>query len=175
MEIRIVEHHALSEADRRAIIDLCARAYEHEFDSYFPALKGARHFLAFEDGRLVSHVCYVERWLQQEGHEALRTAYIEAVATDPSAEKRGYGTALMRAAGADMQRFPMAALCTGSQSFYARLGWLDWTGPTFVRTPTGLEEAPDEPIMYLPTAATPAWLDPSQPISCEWRDAPEQW
>lgn len=36
------------------------------------------------------------RWLQPEGHPLLKTAYIDAVATLPSAQGRGHASTLMR-------------------------------------------------------------------------------
>jgi len=66
--------------------------------------------------------------------------------------------------------FELGALGTGRHRFYERLGWLTWTGPTFVRTPHGPRRTPEEDgdILVLRTPSTPP-LDPAASISCEWR------
>lgn len=175
MAYSIVPYEVLTDDERAAILGLCTRAYGEPFDDFLAGLEGAIHLLLYEDGRLASHVCWVDRLLQQEGQEPLRTAYIEAVATEPSLQRRGHATTLMQAAARLVQEYPLAALSPAETSLYARLGWLSWRGPLAVRTARGMEPAPEEQVLYLPTAATPAWLDPHAPLSCEWRAAPEQW
>ncbi len=131
---------------------------------------GGRHFLLAVGGAIVSHASVVERELHLAGHP-LRTGYVEAVATLPGHERRGYGTAVMRAANAHIAAgFELGALGTSSHGFYERLGWRTWRGPTFVRTEHGLERsaAEDSYIMVLATPSSPA-LDLDAPISCEWR------
>jgi aminoglycoside 2'-N-acetyltransferase I len=122
------------------------------------------------DGRVVSHASVVERDIQIGGLP-LRTGYVEAVATCPEHQGRGYGTQVMREVGAwILGRFQIGVLGTGLHAFYQRLGWTIWAGASSVRTPTGTQATPDEDgfIMVLVTPATPH-LDPAAPISCEWR------
>jgi aminoglycoside 2'-N-acetyltransferase I len=142
-----------------------------EEDDWDHAL-GGFHFVATDDdGTIVGHAAVVERDIRVSG-TPVRTGYVEAVATDPAHQRRGFGTQLMRdvdqhiAAG-----FELGMLGTGSQSFYERLGWRVWQGPSSVRTRTGDKPTPDEDgyLMYLNTPATPPGLDESAPISCEWR------
>ena len=106
------------------------------------------------------------------GGTPLRTGYVEAVATDPSRQGHGIGTALMREVNQHLAEggYELGALGTGSQGFYERLGWSIWRGPSSVRTADGEHPTPEEDgyILVLRTAATPA-LDPDAPISCEWR------
>lgn len=175
VRIKIVEHEALTPQQREVIVALCGRAYEEEFADFFAALPGAVHLLLYEDDLLASHVCWVERRLQQAGREPVRTAYVEAVATEPGMQGKGYATRLMQELAERIQVYPFAFLSPADTTLYTRLGWLPWRGPLFVRTPNGLEAAPDEHALYLPTHATPEWLNPDDPLSCEWRDAPEQW
>jgi aminoglycoside 2'-N-acetyltransferase I len=70
----------------------------------------------------------------------------------------------------DAGEWQLAALGTGSQAFYERLGWRIWRGPSFVRGPGGDLATPDEDgyIMYRLTPRSPA-LREDAPISCEWR------
>jgi aminoglycoside 2'-N-acetyltransferase I len=131
---------------------------------------GGRHFIVEQDGVIVSHASVVERELQIGG-EALRTGYVEAVGTDPGQQRRGFGTAVMRAATDHIRdAYELGALGTGEHDFYERLGWRTWRGRAYVRTPDGPDRTPDEEgfIMVLRTAATPE-LDPDASISCDWR------
>jgi hypothetical protein len=70
------------------------------------------------------------------------------------------------------EQYELGALGTGSQPFYARLGWVVWQGPTWIRNRDGtLERSPSEDggIMVRRTAATPAGLDLTLPIAVDWR------
>jgi aminoglycoside 2'-N-acetyltransferase I len=68
------------------------------------------------------------------------------------------------------ERFELGALGTGRQSFYGRLGWRVWEGPSWVRAPDGDQRTPEDDgfIMVLATPTSPP-LDLSAPISCDWR------
>ena len=107
------------------------------------------------------------------GGITLRTGYVEAVATWPQLERRGYGSQVMREIDKVITaEYELGALGTGSFAFYERLGWQRWRGPTAVRIPNGgvvRTPAEDGYIMVLRTPATPADLDLAMSISCEWR------
>jgi aminoglycoside 2'-N-acetyltransferase I len=138
-------------------------------DDWTHALGGV-HVLIELDGDVVGHGSVVERELHVAGRP-FRAGYVEAVAIDPPRQRSGLGTRLMREIGFVVQeRFEIGALATGTPSFYERLGWLRWSGPTFVRTPTGLHRTgeEDDGILVLPTAST-LDLDRSASISCDWR------
>ena len=131
---------------------------------------GGIHFLALVDGTIVGHASVVERELHVGG-KPLRTGYVEAVATAPASQRRGFGSAVMHEVAAYIApNFELGALGTGSQPFYERFGWQIWRGPSYVRTAGGLERTADEDgyILVLPTPSSPV-LDLSAPISCEWR------
>ena len=131
---------------------------------------GGTHFVLDVDGEIVTHASVIERELHIDGRP-LRTGYVEAVATDPDHERRGYGSMVMRDVAADIRdQFELGALGTGSHAFYERLGWLTWRGPTSVRTADGDRRTPEEDgyILVLRTPTSPA-LDLEAPISCDWR------
>jgi aminoglycoside 2'-N-acetyltransferase I len=131
---------------------------------------GGMHFVLDVDGEIVAHASVVKRELHVDGRP-LRTGYVEAVATAPDRQGRGFGSIVMAEATAYVrERFELGALGTGRHSFYQRLGWLRWMGPTAVRTPGGTHPTPDEDgdILVLPTPASPP-LDLTTAISCEWR------
>jgi aminoglycoside 2'-N-acetyltransferase I len=131
---------------------------------------GGVHFVLEQDGILVAHGSVVGRELHAGDHR-LATGYVEAVATKRDLQRKGHGSILMREIGEYIDRtFPLGALDTGSQSFYERLGWVIWKGPTFVRTESGLVRTAgdDGDVMVRVTPASPD-LDLTAPISCEWR------
>lgn len=132
---------------------------------------GGTHLLLEADGAIVCHASVVTRELHVDGIP-LRTAYVEAVATDPARQRQGLGSQVMRAVGEFIYAgdWQLAALGTGSQGFYERLGWRVWRGPSFVRTASGAVATPEEDgyIMVRLTPRSPA-VDWSAPISCEWR------
>ena len=132
---------------------------------------GGTHFLLEADGTIVCHASVVTRQLHVSG-VPLRAAYVEAVATDPAHQRQGLGTQVMRAVGdfIDAGTWQLAALGTGSQRFYERLGWRVWRGSSSVRTAEGDVATPEEDgyIMVRLTPQSPG-IDWSAPISCEWR------
>lgn len=169
---RSVLTEELAPADLDALRTLFAAAWpsgrfnEHDFAHAM----GGRHWLVEADGRIVGHASVVERRIEVDGRW-LRAGYLEAVATLPAFERRGYGSGIVQAASEHIRAtFELGALSTGRPPFYERLGWLRWLGPTFVLTPAGPARTPDDDggILVLPTPATPA-LDVSGSITCDWR------
>jgi aminoglycoside 2'-N-acetyltransferase I len=138
-------------------------------DDWQHALGGV-HFVLDVEGEILAHAAVVERELHV-GERPLRTGYVEAVATSPARQRKGYGSAVMRPASEYIRdRFEFGALGTSSHGFYERLGWETWRGPTYARTPTGLQRTADEDgyIMVLRTPQSPP-LVLTDPISCDWR------
>lgn len=131
---------------------------------------GGLHFILEEGGAMVAHASVVERELHAGGHR-LATGYVEAVATWPIHQRRGYGSALLREVTDHIdQTYQLGALDTGTPAFYERLGWVAWRGPTFARTEAGLLRTPegDGNVLVRLTPMSPN-LDLSAPISCDWR------
>jgi aminoglycoside 2'-N-acetyltransferase I len=131
---------------------------------------GGTHFVLELDGEIVAHASVVARELHIGG-KPLRTGYVEAVATAPDRQGIGLGSRLMNDVTSWIRdRFELGALGTGRHSFYERLGWQTWAGPSSVRTPNGDRRTPDDDgyILVLATPSSPQ-LDPSAPINCDWR------
>lgn len=163
----------LSVTARAAIIELCAVAFDEPFDQLFALLPGSTHLLAYADEQLVSHACWVTRWLQPAGSPPLRTAYVEAVATQPDCQRQGYGTLVMRRLAEEIAAYDLGGLSPAVTPFYTRLGWECWRGSTAIRAADGLLPTPDEEILILRTPQSPP-LDLDAPISAEWREG-ELW
>ena len=139
-------------------------------DDDFAHGMGGMHWLAEVDGSIVSHASVVPRRLEA-GDRPLRTGYLEAVATLPAFERRGFGSMVVRAAGRYLlPRYELGALSTGVPGFYLRLGWEAWLGPTFVRVEAGPERTEDDDgsIFILRTPSTPS-LSLTDPLVCDWR------
>jgi aminoglycoside 2'-N-acetyltransferase I len=131
---------------------------------------GGLHFVLDADGQIVTHASVVERELHL-GDRSLRAGYVEAVATAPGRQGRGFGTLVMEAVTAYIREtFDLGALGTGRHHFYERLGWRTWAGPAFVRTPGGPLRTPDDEgyILVLRTPTSPVF-DLTEAISCGWR------
>jgi aminoglycoside 2'-N-acetyltransferase I len=138
-----------------------------DFDHAF----GGTHFIVEHEGRIVSHGSVIARELHS-GELRLATGYVEAVATMPSRQGRGHGSTVMEAIDAHIDvTFQLGALDTGIPGFYEPLGWFVWKGPTYVRVERGPEPTPDEDglVLVRRTPTTPPDLDPTAPLSCDWR------
>ena len=168
--LSVVPGSQLSDAGRDEVVALCSEAYEVDFSEYLAWLRGVTHVFARErGGRLVSHACWVTRWLQPGTGPLLRTAYVEAVATAADARNRGLASAVMRQIARAIRDYDIGALSPTTVPIYKRLGWRRWRGPLFVRTDAGIEPSPDdEGCMILRLPKTPP-LDVTQPLSVEWR------
>ena len=173
--VRRLPTRDLTEREIAAIRELLAAAFESDEEERFTDhdwdhAVGGIHFVLELDGRIVTHASVVERELHVGGRP-LRTGYVEAVATEQDRQGAGFGTLVMADVTAYIRdRFELGALGTGRHRFYGRLGWQVWTGPSFVRTASGVERTPDEDgyILVLETPSSPP-LDLAAPISCDWR------
>jgi aminoglycoside 2'-N-acetyltransferase I len=159
----------LSPHERTEIITLCAIAYQEGFDALFDELADSVHVRARLGGELVSHAAWVTRWLQPNGGAPLRTAYVEAVATAPAHRCKGYASLVMRKLQACIGHYELGGLSPFDVGYYERLGWEVWRGPLAIRTGTALLPTPDEAVMILRLAGTPATLDLSAQLTAEWR------
>jgi aminoglycoside 2'-N-acetyltransferase I len=171
--IRVVPSAALSPGDWSTLTDLCVAAFNEDWDGYWESIGPGVHLIAEQAERgVVAHAAIVDRLLYP-GDATLRTGYVEAVAVAPDLQRRGLGTEVMEAIDSMIDEgYELGALGTGSHAFYARLGWVTWQGPTWIRERDGrLMRSPDEDggIMVRRTPTTPPDLDLSLPIAVDWR------
>jgi aminoglycoside 2'-N-acetyltransferase I len=149
----------LDETARGEVVRLCIDAHqEPDFENLFTYLPPeGLHVLARSGDKLVGHAVVTNRWLQPERLPLLRTAYVDAVATSPTEQARGVGTAVMHRLAETIEGdFDIACLETESVSFYERLGWEEWRGPLAGRSDDGLIPTPDQKgIMILRLPGTP--------------------
>lgn len=168
----------LSIGDKQAITTLCTRAFHEDFSSLFTYITDSAHLLAYLDGEstegandmgdLVGHAAWSTRWLQPTGCAPLRTAYVDAVATDPAYWGCGVGSAVLTESATQTRDYTICGLSTSVAGFYTQLGWERWRGLTAVRGDAGLEYTPDDHVMILRTPLTPP-LDLSTLLTVETR------
>ena len=149
---------------------LCDRAYGEDLRPAFATFVEPVHVLAVVERTIVSHALWVTRWLEPAGSAPLRTAYVEAVATDPGYQHRGFASAVMRTLVSRVATFQLAALCPSDrgQALYRRLGWERWIGPLSIRQGAGVIETPEESVMIYRLPSSPP-LDLAARMSAEWR------
>ena len=172
--VRHVPSEGLGAEEVSALERLFDEAWTHK-GSLFTATDlrnafGGLHFLVEEDGTIVAHGSVITRELRV-GDLPLHTGYVEAVATRPSHQRRGLGTAVMRAIDDHLDSaFELGGLDTGFPDFYEPFGWFVWPGPTFVRMDRVVEATPDEDgsVLVRRTPSTPE-LDLMLPLTCDWR------
>ena len=175
IRVRRLPTDELTPAEVEAIRTLLEAAFGSDEEERFreedwQRVIGGVHFVLDVEGEIVAHAAVVEREIRV-GARPLRTGYVEAVATAPPHQGKGFGSTVMREVAQYIgQHFQLGALGTGSHGFYERLGWQTWRGPSYVRTDTGAQPTPQEDgyILVLRTPSSPP-LDLNAPISCEWR------
>jgi aminoglycoside 2'-N-acetyltransferase I len=131
---------------------------------------GGMHFVLDLDGDIVAHAAVVERLIEID-RRPIRTGYVEAVAVAPGHQGLGFGSVVMTDVTSWIrERFELGALGTGRHSFYERLGWLPWLGPSSVRAVDGIRPTPDDDgfILVLGTPNSPPFRL-TDPISADWR------
>jgi aminoglycoside 2'-N-acetyltransferase I len=169
LALEVIDSNTIAASTLQAIRDLCSDAYREDFSHAFELLGPGVHVIGRLDEEIVSHAMWVDRELEIGGRGRLHTAYVEAVATRPAFQRRGFGTGVMRRLAREIRGYDLGALSPSDEGFYARLGWEAWRGPLFIRTATGIEATPDEGVMILRLEKTPAGLDLDSPLSAEWR------
>jgi aminoglycoside 2'-N-acetyltransferase I len=173
LNLEIVHANQLTLDQRARIYALCHRAYQADLEPLFNSFHNATHVLAWLGTRLVSHAMWVTRWLKAADYPLLYTAYVEMVATEPEFQRRGFATRVMQHLASAIPDFEIGALCPAEPELYAKLGWVYWRGPLFIRTAEGLLPTPEEKVMILRLPKTPE-LDLNLPLSAEWREG-ELW
>jgi aminoglycoside 2'-N-acetyltransferase I len=169
LSIEVINSDAMPASTLREICDLCTEAYGEDFCQYLEFLGSGVHVVGRLDGAIVSHAMWVTRALELDGRASLRTAYVEAVATKPAYQRRGFASSILRRLAAEIGDFDLGALSPSEPSFYARLGWESWRGRLLIRTDDGLQATPDESVMILRLPRTPIDLDLNASLSAEWR------
>jgi aminoglycoside 2'-N-acetyltransferase I len=171
IEVQTVHTSALSPQELRDLRELLDIAFDDDFsDDDFDHALGGMHAIVRDGDTLVGHGAVVMRRLVHEG-AALRTGYVEAVATRADRRGRGIGSLVM----GEVERVVRAAYELGALGaadaaapWYAGRGWQRWDGTTSVLAPDGARRTPDEDgaVHVLPVSAR---LTPGGDLACDWR------
>ena len=186
IEIQIIPACKLTWLQKKAIQDLCTRAYGEDVWCDYDYLNSAFHVVGFDQEQIVSHALWVERCLNVNGVEPLLTAYVEYVATEPSMQGLGLASQLLRFLIDAIQnlefletelhqgvRYQLAALAPEDSNFYERLGWELWRGDLCVHQNGQQIATPDDDVMIYRLASTPK-ISVNDVLSAEWREG-ELW
>jgi aminoglycoside 2'-N-acetyltransferase I len=153
----------------RAMLD---DVFEGDFsdDDWDHALGGV-HVLVHDGDELVGHGAVVLRRVMHRGR-ALRCGYVEAIGVRGDRRRQGHGGRIMAELGRVVRgAYELGALGASEDGapLYRAHGWEAWTGTTFALTPDGVVDTTktDDSLMVLPVTAE---LDPTQPLTCDWRD-----
>jgi len=178
--LRIVQTEEIEPDTFVWLTSLCEAAFEEPFAPVWERVGPGIHVFVEGVGRALAHAMLIDRrlYIGHEGDLALDVGYVEVVATQPDLHGQGHGTRVMREINRIIgDEYVLGALATGSNGFYARLGWETWRGPTHVHMADGqrIRSADqDGSVMVLRTPRTPAGLDLSGPIAVDWRSE-EPW
>jgi aminoglycoside 2'-N-acetyltransferase I len=171
VSVAVLATEALSTEQRASVIDVCVAANDNEvFQTLFTFIpSGGRHFLAYRGRELVSHAVVTTRWVQRDDQPVMKTAFVDAVATMPAHQGRGYASVTMRRLAAEIGDYDIGCLQTDRPTFYERLGWELWRGPLAGRSDEGLIPTPEQRgVMVLRLPRTPPLdLDGQLSIECQ--------
>ena len=161
----------LSQAVVAEVHSLLWTAFADEFsDEDFENAFGGEHVLARDGGELVAHAAVVPRELVVRGR-SVRAGYVEAVATLPARHGEQLGSRVMRLLDTGIEEgYELGALLTGRHSFYERLGWERWRGPSYViEDGTWTRTADDDDGLMVLRFGSSADVDLASPIACHAR------
>lgn len=173
MSIEIVRSSELEPERLAALRRLWTEAFGDGFTDVDAehAMGGTHVFVMGDDDALIAHASVVPREIVIDTL-GFAGGYVEGVATLPEREGRGHGSVVMDAIQ-DVLRaeYEVGVLSSARSSFYERLGWERWRGPTFVIERDGSRRRTrdeDGGIMVLRFGPS-ADIDLKLPIACHDR------
>jgi len=188
LRLEVVDDADLDDEIRAAAEALCyltfAHWYDDEPDEAFTVddwehTCGGVRILLHDGDELVAHAAVVPRSIEVGDGSAAQSydaGYVEGVAVIPSRQRAGFGTLVVDVTNEVLRdTFELGVLSTSLWSFYRRLGWERWEGPSYVvragiRTRTRDE---DHGLLVLRCDAS-KHIDPTSAITCQER-AGDDW
>jgi len=166
--ITVVPSNRLRSEDRKQVIDLCSEVFELDYGPFIEAFGEVTHVLGHRANEIVSHALWLRRELRVGDGRKLNAAYIEAVATRPEYQRRGYGSAVMRHLQKEISGADLGALSTSRDEWYEGLGWKCWLGPKYIQKGRAVIATPEDCVMVygLPGKRLP---DLTSPLTADWR------
>jgi aminoglycoside 2'-N-acetyltransferase I len=96
LDVQVKSCQQLSEKEYPEIITLCTQAFRRDYEPIYKTFQNPTHILGRHNGELVTHALWVTRWFQNGNSPLMRTAFVEAVATEPSHRNKGFATEIMK-------------------------------------------------------------------------------
>src|SRR5262245_29551834 len=168
VRVSVTPASRLEPHDLRQIVALCSEAFETDYSLFLNDFIGATHVIGHLADEVVSHALWMPRRLLVEGIEIIDSAYVEAVATWPKYQNRGFATAVMKRLHQEITEFDLGALATGVPGWYERLGWRRWEGHKFIRRGQEFIETPGECVMVYQITGKPL-PDLKKSLTADWR------
>jgi aminoglycoside 2'-N-acetyltransferase I len=158
---------------RRALLD-AAFAGDFTDDDWDHTCGGWRVEIVHDDVP-AAHAAVVPRTLWIDDRP-FATGYIEGVAVAPAMQRRGLGTAVMRAVTDLLHaNFELGFLSTSVEGFYERLGWERWQGASYVQDGSTRVRTEDEDDGLMALRFGPsAGVELTASVTCEARTG-EDW
>jgi aminoglycoside 2'-N-acetyltransferase I len=127
------------------------------------------HFVGTECDRVITHAAVVPRRLLV-GTRPFRTGYVEGVATTPERQGNRLGSALIQQVNEAIdEEWELGALSTGRPTFYERVGWQRWLGPTLVQDGETQRRTIEEDAGVLVRVPPGSRVDLTESLTCEAR------
>lgn len=173
MVIKIMKTEDIPQSLRDEILAVCNAAFGAPFNELFSFIPdGSIHALGYDENHnLMCHAVATERIFRTNNLPEMKAAYIDAVATLPEYQKKGYASQVMQVLTLHVgEAFDIAGLSTYIVPWYANLGWKEWKGPLFLFRDNEVISTPDEKgtVMYYSLPRTPS-LDATQSLTASWR------
>lgn len=161
-ELTAPQHHAI-----RALLDA---AFDNEFsDADNDHANGGVRVIAVDGAQIVGHAALISRTIIIAG-EAYTVGYVEGVAVWPSRQGQGIGRQIMRQI-TDMaaRDFVISMLSTGEHDFYAKFGWTQFVGDSYVDEHGTITRTADEDEGLMVLTNLAHLNQPGIAFICDWR------
>lgn len=166
--ITVLPSNRLENKDWEQVIDLCSEVFELNYGPFLEAFSDATHVLGYSGSEIVSHALWLRRELRVGDEQVLNAAYVEAVATRPEHQRRGYGSAVMRRLQEEISEADLGALSTSREEWYEGLGWKRWLGPKYIQKGREVLATPEDCVMVYGLSGKPL-PDLTAPLTADWR------
>ncbi len=173
-QVRVLRTTELTDDELAAVRSLLGDAFDGDFsdDDWHHTLGGSHVVVVDPADTVVAHAALVSRSIGV-GDRRFQAGYVEGVATAPHRRGEGLGSLVMsRVAQVLTAKFELGVLSTDRHSFYERLGWERWRGPSGVRSSDGATvfATPDEDDGIMVRRFGPsATVELTSMISCDPR------
>lgn len=184
LSFSVVPASALTRMQRHGISELCHEAFDEDPWSQYTFMQDAVHVIGevkgAKDSDIISHALWIDRQCCINRQPAIKTAYVEYVATRYAYQKQGLASALLAYLIIQVRKrgYQLAGLSPANSDFYQRLGWQPWQGQLSILEGNDYIATPDDCVMLYPLSPSMQILvkgiTANDELSAEWREG-ELW